>query len=138
MPNQAKRIQFFSCLIVTATLTFAFRAYSQPAVDTKPVPTLLTVTDRWFLGVVVVETVHGCEVKEVVKGSPAAQIGLETGDFIVEANGFQVGQVKGVTYSLASEIRHCADGEMTLGIWDWRTRRVVDRGVSLAKAEVGN
>lgn len=62
------------------------------------------------IGVRVANRDFGVEVTQVFPGSPASQMGLEVGDFIITVGGYQVGYVYGRLYDLSEECSRRVDG----------------------------
>jgi hypothetical protein len=63
------------------------------------------------------------EVDAVVGNSPADRVGLENGDYILDASGYVVGPYQGVYYPLSDALNYGADpdGWVEQLIWNRRT-----------------
>lgn len=87
----------------------------------------------WQLGVTGDNTNTGVVIRSVAPGSAAAKARLESGDTILNVNGFQVGMVDGRLYDLSEELVRRADsnGAVTLIVQDNRTLRMAQVRVQL-------
>ena len=65
---------------------------------TSATPSWNAQPNSWRLGVAIQNVDTGVVLTDVEAGMPAAQAGLETGDIIVNVDGFQVGYVEGALF----------------------------------------
>lgn len=93
----------------------------------------------WRLGITIAPSDIGVRVREVLQGSPAARVGLEPRDIIVNVNGYQVGEVAGRDYPLDEELQRRAghNGRVSLLVQDHRSNRLVTVPVQLERAHGG-
>lgn len=138
----ASRIGFLSCMAFLVPLLFPSvilvaqdwrdRDDGDVASSLPPnmryLPPSQNVPSQFKLGVSVRNTSTGAVITRVIPGSPAQQIGLETGDAIVTVNGYQVGIVGGRTYDVGDEIqrRLMREGSAVLLVLNQRDGRLIN------------
>ena len=78
---------------------------------------------NWQLGVWSELAPTGIRVTRVSPGSAAYYEGLETGDYIMDVNGYPVGLWEGINYPLSDALNSFADrdGWVNLRVWNRRT-----------------
>ena len=78
---------------------------------------------NWRLGIYDERAPRGIRISRVLSGSPASDIGLEVGDYILDISGYVVGEYDGTFYPLAMAMDYGADssGWAELLIWNKRT-----------------
>jgi S1-C subfamily serine protease len=109
----------------------AGRAQCQPPPAGTIVPPAHDKKDRPFLGVACIQTERGALIVHVIADSPAAKLGLERGDRILEIDGYEVGMINGLSFTIESELRR-ARGPVTLKVWDLRRNKdVIFAGVNV-------
>jgi S1-C subfamily serine protease len=120
-------VRFLLCVVPPVFLGLAL---AHPAGGARPQPPDKQIVPRSdggkgrpFLGVSSVLTSTGARITHVFPDSPAAKLGLEVGDHIVEIDGYPVGLIDGLSFSPESEIRR-ARGTLTLKVRDRRTGKV--------------
>jgi hypothetical protein len=92
------------------------------------------VRRMWRLGVEFSEAPKGIRIDTVYRGSAAARdIGLETGDYILDVDGVPVGTHNGWHYDLSDLLDQRADarGAVNILIWNFRTKQEEDYWVDL-------
>lgn len=102
------------------------RVYVDPAINPM----------RWYLGVRTMRAPKGLRIEKALAGSPAAGMGLEAGDYILDVGGYVVGEhTDGNYYPLGESLRFGADrdGWVELLIWNVRTYRAETFWVQLAR-----
>lgn len=89
--------------------------------------------NNWKLGVYAYNTETGVVVTRVVRGTAAAEVGLERGDRIVAVGGFQIGFVDNQLFPLGHELQRQANrrGEVTLLVQNVRNNRLLNIPVGL-------
>lgn len=102
---------------------------------TSATPSWNAQPNSWRLGVAIQNVDTGVVLTDVEAGMPAAQAGLETGDIIVNVDGFQVGYVEGALFDLGDEIRRRVDqnGKVDFLVFDNRNRRLQNLPVTLTQ-----
>jgi S1-C subfamily serine protease len=77
----------------------------------------------WYLGVNVERAPRGIRVSSIAPRGPAHQFGLESGDYILDAGGYVVGEHEGIYYPLAQALDFGADpsGWVEFLVWNKRT-----------------
>lgn len=90
---------------------------------------------RWRLGVYAYNTEKGVVITRVLPGSPAAREGLEPRDVIVTVDGYQVGYVGDLLYTLGEELQLRADhgGRVTLLVQNHRDDELLNLDVRLER-----
>ena len=91
---------------------------------------------RWRLGIRDAVSPLGVRVRSVHQNTPASdQLGLETGDYILDVQGYPVGYYQGTYYDLSDLLNMSADpqGWVNLNIWDHRTGREAPYWVRLQR-----
>lgn len=88
---------------------------------------------RWTLGVRGNYLQTGMGITNVIPGSPAWRVGLESKDGLVAVDGFQIGYVYGRLYDLSTELNLRADprGWVRLLVWNHRNGQLVNVDVAL-------
>lgn len=96
----------------------------------RPTPRRPTA-QRLTLGVYASPAEVGYRIDGVLRGTPAARVGLEPGDVIVTVDGYQIGQVGDGFYPLGRELqlRGGGDLEVILLVQNVRNRRLVSLDV---------
>lgn len=96
----------------------------------RPMPRRPTA-QRLTLGVYASPAEVGYRIDGVLRGTPAARVGLEPGDVIVTIDGYQIGQVGGGFYPLGRELqlRGGEDLEVVLVVQNVRNRRLINLDV---------
>lgn len=91
--------------------------------------------NRWHLGVGIDVLDVGVRVTGVQYGSPAAQVGIETGDIIVNVGGHQVGRLADRIIDIGDALNDAADaqGRVRLLLQDLRTRNLIPVDVRLSR-----
>lgn len=102
---------------------------------TSATPSWNAQPNSWRLGVAIQNVDTGVVLTDVEAGMPAQQAGLETGDIIVNVDGFQVGYVEGALFDLGDEIRRRVDqnGKVNFLVFDNRNRRLQNLPVALVQ-----
>jgi uncharacterized lipoprotein YbaY len=102
---------------------------------TSATPSWNAQPNSWRLGVAIQNVDTGVVLTDVEAGMPAALAGLETGDIIVNVDGFQVGYVEGALFDLGDEIRRRVDqnGKVDFLVFDNRNRRLQNLPVTLVQ-----
>jgi hypothetical protein len=77
----------------------------------------------WYLGIQGTRAPRGEMVDGVIANSPAYRVGLESGDYVLDAGGYVVGPYQGVYYPLSDALNYGSDqdGWVELLIWNRRT-----------------
>ncbi len=88
---------------------------------------------RWYLGVEPADAPLGIRITEVYRNTPASDLGLEAGDYILAAAGRPVGYYNGTYYDLSHVMNRFADrrGNIRLTIWNFRNGKEIDFTVQL-------
>lgn len=107
--------------------------------STSATPSWNAQPNSWRLGVAIQNVDTGVVLTDVEAGMPAQLAGLETGDIIVNVDGFQVGYVEGALFDLGDEIRKRVDqnGKVDFLVFDNRNRRLQNLPVSLVQQSTG-
>jgi uncharacterized lipoprotein YbaY len=102
---------------------------------TSATPSWNAQPNSWRLGVAIQNVDTGVVLTDVEAGMPAQLAGLETGDIIVNVDGFQVGYVEGTLFDLGDEIRRRVDqnGKVDFLVFDHRNRRLQNLPVTLVQ-----
>lgn len=116
-------------------LSAAWSAAPSLLPSTSATPSWNAQPNSWRLGVAIQNVDTGVVLTDVEAGMPAQQAGLETGDIIVNVDGFQVGYVEGALFDLGDEIRRRVDqnGKVDFLVFDNRNRRLQNLPVTLVQ-----
>ena len=121
--------------IRTRDLSDAWTSAPSLLPSTSATPSWNAQPNSWRLGVAIQNVDTGVVLTDVEAGMPAQLAGLETGDIIVNVDGFQVGYVEGALFDLGDEIRKRVDqnGKVDFLVFDSRNRRLQNLPVSLVQ-----
>ena len=113
------------------------RAGDRPPANRRLVPPWHDEDRPWYLGVEVRYRDCGAQITRVERRSPAREAGLEVRDTIVTVDGYQVGRINGVLYTLDRELELRADrlGRVTLLVLNHRNGDLVPLPVRLESTD---
>ena len=108
-----------------------------PAGRVSPGPTARWKPRRpnfhWYLGVRYDDAPTGIRISRVERNTPAAELGLEAGDYLIAAGGRPVGYYQGRYYGLTDVLDRYADrrGNIRLRYWNFRDGQEEEEDVQL-------